>query len=410
MIGIALLVLLAITAAFTQKVNAQVNVSVSFQTFYDELSPYGQWVSDPQYGNVWVPNAGTGFRPYGTNGYWVMTEYGNTWVSSYPWGWAPFHYGRWTYDPFYGWVWIPGYEWGPAWVSWRSGGGYYGWAPMGPGITVGMAVGRYSCPADWWVFVTPQYLYHRNYYRYRRGPRYNTVIINQTTIINNTYRDNHSRTNYVIGPRASTIRNVTNRPVPTYRLQQAPRPGAASVSGNSVALYRPTVNRSTVRTATPRNAVRAPQAVGKPQPVSSNRQPAFQNTQRQQQSRPATNQSSSPVQRTAPGRSEPRQIQRQPGMNTPEPRRIERQQVNPQMRPNASRPEPRRIERQQSPQQNMNRPQPRQMQHQPMSRPQPRQNMSRPATQQPAARPAPNTNRPTPQSHPQQRGGGFERR
>ena len=28
--------------------------------------------------------------------------------------------------------WVPGYEWGPAWVSWRFGGGYVGWAPLPP--------------------------------------------------------------------------------------------------------------------------------------------------------------------------------------------------------------------------------------------------------------------------------------
>ena len=31
-----------------------------------------------------------------------------------------------------GWCWIPGTTWGPAWVNWRWGGGYVGWAPMAP--------------------------------------------------------------------------------------------------------------------------------------------------------------------------------------------------------------------------------------------------------------------------------------
>lgn len=31
-----------------------------------------------------------------------------------------------------GWVWVPGVEWAPAWVSWRVGGGYIGWAPLPP--------------------------------------------------------------------------------------------------------------------------------------------------------------------------------------------------------------------------------------------------------------------------------------
>ena len=127
------------------KVQAQ-DVSVSYQTFYDELAPYGQWVNDPEYGNVWVPNEGGDFRPYGNRGHWVMTEYGNTWVSEDPWGWACYHYGRWTYNPYYGWIWVPGYEWAPAWVSWRFGGGYCGWAPLAPGYAVGsvLTAGGYS--------------------------------------------------------------------------------------------------------------------------------------------------------------------------------------------------------------------------------------------------------------------------
>ncbi|MGC3947112.1 MAG: hypothetical protein QM762_21770 [Chryseolinea sp.] len=97
---------------------------------YDELQPYGTWIDHGRYGYVWMPNAASYFVPYGTNGYWVQTSYGNTWVSNYNWGWAPFHYGRWFYDDFYGWSRVPDTTWGPAWVTWRSGGGYYGWAPL----------------------------------------------------------------------------------------------------------------------------------------------------------------------------------------------------------------------------------------------------------------------------------------
>src|SRR6185437_3876855 len=68
---------------------------ISDQEFYDALEPYGTWVSDPEYGDVWVPDVEDGFRPYATRGHWVVTEYGNVWVSRYRWGWATFHYGRW---------------------------------------------------------------------------------------------------------------------------------------------------------------------------------------------------------------------------------------------------------------------------------------------------------------------------
>ena len=121
-----LLMLFALMVALPYKTRAQEGGEISFQTFYDQLQPYGTWVDDATYGNVWIPDVDADFRPYGTAGHWVLTDYGNTWVSDYDWGWAPFHYGRWRYDDYYGWEWIPGYEWGPAWVNWRTGGGYYG--------------------------------------------------------------------------------------------------------------------------------------------------------------------------------------------------------------------------------------------------------------------------------------------
>jgi hypothetical protein len=97
------------------------------------LNPYGYWVVIPGTGRVWVPNqsvVGANFRPY-SEGRWAYTSYGWTWVDNQAWGWVPSHYGRWVYAPTYGWAWAPGYRWAPAWVSWRIGGGYVGWAPYG---------------------------------------------------------------------------------------------------------------------------------------------------------------------------------------------------------------------------------------------------------------------------------------
>ncbi len=63
-----------------QKAEATINRGVSFQIFYDELAPYGDWVRDARYGYIWLPAVEHGFHPYGTQGHWVMTEFGNTWV------------------------------------------------------------------------------------------------------------------------------------------------------------------------------------------------------------------------------------------------------------------------------------------------------------------------------------------
>ncbi|HNK45662.1 MAG TPA: hypothetical protein PKL17_12810, partial [Pseudomonadota bacterium] len=127
----------------------------AYEDFRDALAPYGQWVQSAQYGSVWVPSpesVGADFTPYYSGGRWNYTDYGWTWVSEYNWGWAPFHYGRWITLPGYGWTWVPGRIWGPAWVHWRTGGGYVGWAPLPPR---GMVIARPVVGSRWhyWNFV-----------------------------------------------------------------------------------------------------------------------------------------------------------------------------------------------------------------------------------------------------------------
>lgn len=225
------------------------NGGVSFNVFYDELRPYGRWINHNAYGRIWIPNVGGNFHPYATNGYWVMTDYGNTWVSDYSWGWAPFHYGRWYYDDYLGWAWIPGYEWAPAWVSWRSGGGYYGWAPMGPGFHININI---NLPARYWTFLPNKYMYYRNMHRHYN--RYSPAIYNRTTIINNTYIYNDNR--YYSGPTASDYRRETGRTTTVRRLESTTnRSGRASsrVSNSAVQVYRP--DATTGRSTTTREAV-----------------------------------------------------------------------------------------------------------------------------------------------------------
>ncbi len=103
-----------------------------FSFFYDSLSPYGNWVEVAEHGACWLPAVEEGWAPY-TNGNWAYTDVGWTWVSHEPFGSIVFHYGRWllTGD---GWAWVPGSDWAPAWVSWRAGNEYVGWAPLPPSV------------------------------------------------------------------------------------------------------------------------------------------------------------------------------------------------------------------------------------------------------------------------------------
>lgn len=215
-----------------KQVFAQPQVAVSFDLFYNELSPYGHWDRHDNYGDIWFPRAEANFRPYGTNGYWAMTEYGNTWVSEYDWGWAPFHYGRWVYTNHRGWGWIPGYEWGPAWVDWRSGGGYYGWAPMAPAVGLTVSVGL---PINLWVFLPTRRIYDRHIHRHWSHGHRN--IYNRTTIINNTYIVNNNR--YYGGPARRDIERHIGRRVAVRNIRTTDRPGRSKVDNRSVSIYRP---------------------------------------------------------------------------------------------------------------------------------------------------------------------------
>ena len=120
-------------AAFSQAMKAQAatNVSVNIN-FYEDLAPYGNWVSyHDRY--VWIPeNVDDGWRPY-TEGHWAYTRrYGWIWVSDERFGWATYHYGRWGYARDIGWYWVPGRRWAPAWVAWSYDGDDIAWAPLPP--------------------------------------------------------------------------------------------------------------------------------------------------------------------------------------------------------------------------------------------------------------------------------------
>lgn len=266
--------MLAIFIAFfggsTPQAQAQYdNTYISYNDFYQNLAPFGQWIEDQQLGFVWVPDVDNDFRPYFTNGHWAMTNYGNTWVSDYVWGWACFHYGRWTYDAYYGWLWVPGSNWGPAWVSWRTGDGTFGWAPLSPEHTLSASKNEYNCPKDWWVFVSPKYMYSGNYYRYWYGPRNNAAIIKNSTTINNTYT--HHNVVFVSGPAQKEVEKLAGVPIQVYKVVSSTNLNTR-VHNDVVRMYRPqeilpatSVNGDKV---TPPYVMLAPKQVGAPQSVN----------------------------------------------------------------------------------------------------------------------------------------------
>lgn len=220
---------------------------VSFQLFYDELHPYGQWVDYNRYGYVWVPDVRGDFMPYSTNGRWVLTDYGWTWLSGYRWGWATFHYGRWGYDNMFGWFWVPGNEWGPAWVNWRQVNGYYGWSPMQPGMNINASFNRrYDYRNDYWVFVRDRDLTRSNIQNYYVSHNEQDRLLRSSSVIRNTHTDRDRRTTYVTGPRRADVQRVTGRTIQPVRIQENSRPGQ-DLKNDRLQIYRPRVESSTGR-------------------------------------------------------------------------------------------------------------------------------------------------------------------
>ncbi|MEN9962907.1 MAG: hypothetical protein RL582_2 [Bacteroidota bacterium] len=234
--------LIGITMIQPQKTQAQ--VTMSFQVFYDELSPHGTWVYNPDYGSVWVPNLNNQFYPYGSNGYWVFTEEGWTWVSLYSWGWAPFHYGRWFYDPFYRWVWVPGYQWGCAWVAWRQHEGYYGWTPIAPGISLTFAYSNYYEPQhDHWRFVHRNYLGRRDMNQHVTGFSGYVNYLKNSTAINNVRDDRTSSYKYHAGPIREEMEKNTGKKIRPVPIVSAPTPLQKHQS-NKLIIYRPQIKET----------------------------------------------------------------------------------------------------------------------------------------------------------------------
>lgn len=178
---IVLLFALCLIGASVSNATPPPGFGVSFGVFYSSLSPYGEWISVGADLYGWRPlRVDAGWRPY-SYGRWVWTDDGWYWASDEPWGWAAYHYGRWYYDDYYGWVWIPGYDWAPAWVEWRYGGDYIGWAPLSPYAVFSVSFGihyrtHWITPNYWWSFTDCGHIaahdMHRYVYRNEDNDRY----------------------------------------------------------------------------------------------------------------------------------------------------------------------------------------------------------------------------------------------
>jgi hypothetical protein len=284
------------------------DISVSY--FHESLSPDGEWFENPSYGWCWTPyDLSPDWRPY-YDGHWVYTDYGWSWASNEPWGWATYHYGRWFFDESYGWAWVPGTEWAPAWVAWRDGDDYVGWAPLPPGARWDGSVGlsfadANAIPSDEWSFVPRQRMLDVNL-------RLQVILVARNVTV---MQRSHDATRFELhdghpanfGPDVDQIQRVIGRPVPHVKIIDTTTPalGRGQPDGRgSVGFFRPRVAPAPATQAPPptiterRNTI--PDAVLQRQ--RSQQQSRLESTLRTEQARLA-NQQKRDLRSPPPGRA-----------------------------------------------------------------------------------------------------------
>jgi hypothetical protein len=225
------LLAVAMLALFLPAARVSQGAEVSVDFFYNNLSG-GSWIEVADYGYCWQPDvvvSNTSWRPY-SDGYWAYTDLGWTWVSYEDFGWATYHYGRWARLADYGWCWVPGrdedLEWGPAWVSWRTGGQYIGWAPLPPGgvrVYEGRAItGHVDVEFDigpaYYNFVDVRFIGEPVLRERIVDVSQNVTYVNQTVNVTNITYKNKVVYNY--GPDINIINTHAARPIQRLKLER----------------------------------------------------------------------------------------------------------------------------------------------------------------------------------------------
>jgi hypothetical protein len=249
-------------SALLQQARGQ-DVSIDF--FYNNLSG-GNWIEVEGYGYGWQPDIAVSdpnWRPY-ADGYWAYTDYGWTWISYEDFGWAAYHYGRWANLSDYGWIWFPGsdLDWGPAWVSWRTGGDYIGWAPLpprGPGIVYeGQSIGarvdiEFDIGPQYYNFCDVRFIGEPVLRDRIFPPTQNVTYIDNTVNVTNITVQNNVVYNY--GPDYNVVNTYSTRPIQRLTVERQ-SPTNLSAAAKSGALTKVQGNKLVV--AAPNKIAKAP--------------------------------------------------------------------------------------------------------------------------------------------------------
>jgi hypothetical protein len=145
------------------------------------------------------------------------------------------------YDDLYGWLWVPGYEWSPAWVTWGMFDDFYAWAPLMPGVNVGIAFSTWVPTPFYWNIVGANHIYDRDLYRSAIDRDHIPDYVKRISIINNfgnTSLHNHF---YSRGPAINDVERYTRRTITPASIKTVNNKVMANRDGNQIQVFRPVV-------------------------------------------------------------------------------------------------------------------------------------------------------------------------
>jgi len=257
----------------TTAVDYEDDIGVSSEVFYnaDTLRRNGRWVTVGTYGRCWSPSGvDDDWQPY-TRGRWVHSNNdGWVWDSDEDFGWATYHYGRWFREESVGWCWVPGRVWAPAWVSWRHGHSYVGWAPLPPLALAAAGVGigswadhRYGIGPRAYNFVNARDFGSRSMAGVLLPRQQNARVMTNTVNVTNIARSKHGIFNG--GPNFQAMNNALVRSggavIPTASLarQAGMKPVTqdgkfSHLSAGVLSVAAPTVTRTNRKSELPKVA------------------------------------------------------------------------------------------------------------------------------------------------------------
>jgi len=178
------------------------------------------------------------------------------------------------YDASRGWLWVPGGEWASAWVSWRYGDGYIGWAPIPPVIgwsdgagliPSGLAIDEWI-PPFWYCFVEEEFFFKEQVKDYITLSARNDTLVKLTKNVTSYAASDHHVINRAID--IDRIEKDTGQAINRYRIVDVESRRAecrARVKDGEMAFYRPDVSTATRGPA--------PRSLSSNQPARATQQP-----------------------------------------------------------------------------------------------------------------------------------------